>query len=371
MKQHFKQISFGQLAGWNKDDHCAAMNAFLNTARHMVEAPYHTRALNVSSEYLVKIAKQAIENAPFDQNSARQFFEEHFSPFEIKDQENNQLAKEGFVTAYFEPEVLASRTRTADFSAPLYRRPDNLVDVNGDNRPDSWDPEFKFARIKDQDEEPGLEVYPDRKAINNGYLDGKGLEIAYVKDLAEALYVHIQGSARLRFADEAIIRVGFAAKTGHPYTAVGKVLLDQGELSRDNCGMRAIRNWFSANPDKMHSIIEKNRSYIFFNEYPVLDVESGPVGAAKVPLVAERSLAIDRTLHTFGTPIWIETDNPLPGESSTFKKLMIAQDTGSAIIGPTRGDLFLGSGDGPGKIAGDTRHQARFVVLLPKQQLRN
>ncbi len=371
MKQHFKQISYDQLAGWNNDDHRAAMNAFLNTARQMVEAPYHTRALNVSSEHLVKISKLAIENVPFDQNSAKRFFEEHFSPFEIIDQENDQLAKEGFVTAYFEPEVLASRTRTEEFSAPLYHRPDDLVDVDNDNRPDGWDSEFKFARIYDRDEEPGLETYPDRKAINNGYLDNKGLEIAYVKDMAEALYIHIQGSARLRFEDGTLIRVGYAAKTGHPYTAVGKVLLDQGKLSRDNCGMRAIRNWFSANPDKMNAIIENNRSYIFFNQYPVLDDKSGPIGAAKVSLIAERSLAIDRTLHTFGTPIWIETNNPLPGDDSAFQKLMIAQDTGSAIIGPTRGDLFLGSGAGPGKIAGDTRHHARFVVLLPKQQLRN
>ena len=366
MSKQFRQIGFDQLSGWDNDDHLAAMGAFLKTAQRMLETPYQTKELAVSSDHLLAISKLAVQNLPFDAQSAKLFFEENFIPCEITNEVENSPTSSGFVTAYFEPEVLASRAKSAAFSAPLYQRPNDLIDVTDDNRPTLWDEEFRFAKFTTNKNAQQLETYPDRAQINNGYLDGKGLEIAYVKDKAEALFIHIQGSARLRLEDGNVIRVGYAAKTGHPYTAVGKILLDRGELTRENCGMKAIRDWFSSNPEQMNSVIEKNQSYIFFNEYAVLDLNDGPIGASKVALTTERSLAVDRTLHTYGTPIWIETQEPLPGCSQLFQKLMVAQDTGSAIIGPQRGDLFLGSGDEAGKIAGDTRHHARFVVFLPK-----
>ncbi len=350
---------FESLNGWPDDDHLAAMAAFLKTARRMVERPYKPRAFNIASPVLVDVARKALAHGRFDQKTAREFFESHFLPIEVVE---DGAVPNGFVTAYYEPEVPASRTKTAQYSAPLYSRPEDLVDINADNRPKTMSAEYRFARLGKNRE---LGEYPDRAAIEAGYLQGKGLEIAFVKDKVEALFIHIQGSARLCFEDGSHCRIGYAAKSGHPYTPVGRILLDRGELTRKKCGMQDIRNWFSDNPHQIENIINGNRSFIFFKEQYQSD--GGPIGAAKVPLTANRSLAVDRLLHTFGVPLWIETALPLPGSKVPFRKLMVAQDTGSAIVGPARGDIFLGSGDEAGKIAGDVRHNARFVILAPKE----
>lgn len=371
MDQRLRKTSFEHLAGWAEDDHAAAMEVFLNSARQMVEKPYKTRALGISSSHLASLSTRALADAPFDQLAARAFFEAHFQPCEIVETDNHSGGFNGFVTAYYEPEVRASRTRTRSYQTPLYKRPDDLVDVTSENRPEGFDPDLRFARCLDGPNQGPLDEYPDRRAISQGYLEGRGLEIAWVKDSVEALFIHIQGSARLCFDDGSSCRVGYAAKTGHQYTAVGKVLLERGALKPRNCGMQAIRDWFAENPDEVNQVINQNRSFIFFNEYKVHKLQNGPVGAAKVHLAAERSLAVDRLEHTFGSPVWIETSKPLPGSNASFCRLMIAQDTGSAIVGPARGDLFLGSGDYAGKIAGEVRHQAKFVVFVPVASILN
>ena len=366
MKERFRQINFDQLKGWEQDNHLAAMNTFVNTARRMLERPYRTKGLGISSDLLTEISGKALAGSPFSLAEAKVFFEKHFHPCEIITTGNSFAGDDGFVTAYYEPEVSASRIKTDTYSAPLYARPDDLVDVSDENRPEGFDNEFRFARRVNSPSGTKIEEYPDRKAINAGFLKGKELEIAWVKDVVEALFIHIQGSARLRFDNGETIRVGYAAKSGHPYTAVGKILLERGELTRENCGMQAIRQWFSSNPDQVVSVLNQNRSYIFFDEYTIANDHDGPVGAAKVNLTPERSLAVDRNLHSYGTPIWIEASKPFLEGEQPFRKLMIAQDTGSAIIGPLRGDLFLGSGDAAGKLAGEIRHGVRFVVFVPK-----
>lgn len=367
MKEYLQPTGFEHLNGWSTDDHASAMDAFIQSARRMVFKPYKTRALGVSSSALANIAKKAVAQAPFDQETARNFFEDCFDPFEIVRPGNNNDGYGGFVTAYYEPEVPASSFKTTEFSAPLYGRPDDLVDITDDNRPSGFNPNIHYAKLVEKFSVTNLQEYPDRQAIEAGCLAGKGLEIAWVKDKVEALFIHIQGSARLCFGDGSFARIGFAAKTGHAYTPVGKILLQRGELTKEQCGMQAIRDWFAKNPDQVDTVINKNRSFIFFKQYPAAGENEGPVGAAKVSLTSHRSLAVDRRLHTFGSPVWIETAEPLPGTKAPFAKLMVAQDTGSAIVGPARGDLFLGSGKEAGKIAGNVRHVARFVVLVPKE----
>ena len=365
MAERYRQIAFNQLNGWEQDDHLAAMDVFLKTARRMLEKPYPAKNLRWSSELLIDISEKAVTESPFNPSSAKSFFERNFYPCEVIEDGNTLSDDGGFVTAYYEPEVTASRIKTAAYSAPLYARPNDLVNVTDENRPEGFDKRFGFARQINSDYGMQFEEYPDRKAINAGYLERKGLEIAWVKDAVEALFIHIQGSARLRFDNGRFIRVGYAAKSGHPYTAVGKILLERGELTRENCGMQAIRQWFMSNPDQIISVLNRNRSYIFFNEYPVTNTQDGPVGAAKVNLTPERSLAVDGSLYTYGIPIWIEASKPFPGNGQLFRKLMIAQDTGSAIIGLSRGDLFMGSGKAAGKMAGDIRHKIKFVVFVP------
>ncbi len=365
MAVRLQPVGYDQLEGWYGDDHVCALNVFLKTFRANPTGKFKTGKLGISHRALAAIAESAEKTAPFDPQSARNFLESRFTPHKIIVDEKAPSKFDGFVTAYFEPEVNASRVKTGLFNTPLYARPADLVDVTEKNRPAGFDPEFRYGRMPDENGNSVIVEYPDRAAIERGYLDGQGLEIAWVAGRAEALFIHIQGSARLRFPDGTTVRVGYAAKSGHPYTAVGSVLLRNGALQPQNCGMAAIRRWFRDNPQETGNIIDQNRSFIFFREYPIVDSDDGPVGAANTGLTPGRSLAVDRMLHTFATPVWIETRDPLPGEQRRFNHLMIAQDTGSAIIGPSRGDLFLGSGTKAGKIAGEVKHAARFTVLVP------
>jgi len=356
-------LSFNELPGWQDDDHQAALSAFFKSAAVMCENPSKSRALGVSGEALRDIAGWLFH---LDEGvlggEARLFFETHFVPRKICAHTEASLAQRGFVTGYYEPEVFGSRAKSARFYVPLLKRPPDLVEVQDLDQelvPDGWDQEIRFARLSDS----GLEPYMERAAIINGGLDGKGLELVFLESPIDAFFIHIQGSARIRLDDGDVMRVTYAAKTGHPYTPIGRVLIENGEIARQNMSMQAIRAWLSDNPQRQNEIMAHNKSYIFFSEVLGLDAKDGPIGAGKVALSAHRSLAVDRTLHTFGTPIFIDAMLDKP-----FQHLMLAQDTGSAIIGPARGDIFFGSGASAELEAGAIQHPADFYLLWPKHQ---
>jgi membrane-bound lytic murein transglycosylase A len=224
------------------------------------------------------------------------------------------------------------------------------------------DPYIAFARWTGTE----LVEYFDRKAIEGGALAGRGLEIAWLADKVDAFFVHVQGAARLRMPDGSLRRITYAAKSGQRFTAPGRILAELGEIAAGKVTMQTIRAWFRRHPDRIDEILHRNRSYIFFREEAVGDLSLGPVAAAKVPLTAGRSIAVDRLLHTFGTPFYIDAPTLTAFGNAPFRRLMIAQDTGSAIVGAARGDLFAGSGDAAGEIAGVVRHQADFYALLPR-----
>ena len=354
---------FDAIEGWAGDDHAAALSCFRVSARRMLEQPYRTRSLGIDSGRLARIAGLALADAPVSANAtaARQFFEHHFRPYRIVPGGGGS----GFVTGYFEPELPASPVRTDRFTYPLYRRPPDLVDIDDATRPAGMDPSFRFARKTGS----GLAEYFDRGEIEAGALTGLGLELAWLESPVDGFFVHIQGSARLAMVDGSVMRVSYAGKSGHPYTAIGALLVETGEMRREDVTMATLRDWLRANPERGSALMARNRSFIFFAESQVSDPALGPVGAAGVPLTAGRSIALDHTVHTFGTPVWIATREPLPDESRPFRRLMIGQDTGSAIVGPARGDLFIGSGEEAGTIAGAIRHRADFVVLVPGKAL--
>lgn len=358
-------VGFDGLSRWQEDDHEAALSCFAVSARRMLERPYTTKAIGASSNQLAKIAgalfgvdaKPAIKG----RKAARQFFEVNFLPHRLIDLHASKSVS-GFVTGYFEPEVVASPTRSRQFVYPLLKRPPDLVSIDEKYRPPHLPPEHTFAR----ETETGLTEYFDRKAIDNGALDHLGLELAWLEDPVDAFFIHIQGSARLRLTNGKTMRVGYAGKTGHPFTAIGRLLVDRGELTAANTTMQTIRKWLSDNPDQAWDLMWQNRSYIFFAENEQSDPAMGPVAAASVMLTPGRSIAADHRLHTFGTPVWIETHQPLFHETQPFRRLMTIQDTGSAIVGPARGDLFIGSGFEAGEIAGRIKHSAEFLVFLPR-----
>ncbi|MBE0694373.1 MAG: MltA domain-containing protein, partial [Aquamicrobium sp.] len=258
------------------------------------------------------------------------------------------------------PQVEASPVRTARFCVPLLAPPDDLVKVDDHNRPAGFD--LAFGRMTAQ----GMVEYHDRAAIEGGALGNRATPLAWLADRVDAFFVHVQGAARLTLPGGSVRRVTYAAKSGHPFTGPGRVLAEMGEIPRDKVTMQSIRAWLAENPGRVDEILHKNRSYIFFRETDVSDPALGPVAAAKVPLTAGRSLAVDRLLHTFATPFFIDAPSLDAFGGAPFRRLMIAQDTGSAIVGPARGDLFAGSGDAAGEIAGVVRHPARFFALLPR-----
>ncbi|MEX0852107.1 MAG: MltA domain-containing protein [Bauldia sp.] len=245
------------------------------------------------------------------------------------------------------------------FRVPLHRRPDDLVEIGPGEHPPHLDASLRFARKT----AVGLREHPDRAAIAAGALSGRGLELVYVESPIDAFFIHVQGSARIRLTGGGEMRVTYAAKSGHPYTPIGRVLVEAGALQRDNVTMQTIRTWLGEHPGEAEAMMARNRSYIFFREAPASDPLLGPIGAAKVPLTPTRSLAVDRLIHSFHTPVWVETRLP---DGRWFRRLMIAQDTGSAIVGPARGDIFFGSGAAAGAVAGAMRAGGRFVVLMPR-----
>ncbi|CAM5581177.1 membrane-bound lytic murein transglycosylase A [Aquamicrobium terrae] len=358
----FRQAAFADLPGWADDDHLAAFAAFRRSALHVPAKPYRTGSLGVDFSAFAEAYAAARTVSPADRCEARAFFETFFVPARVSSEDGGP----GLVTGFYEPEAEASPMRTEKFRVPLLSRPADLIDIDDANRPAGMDPYLAFGRETPQ----GPVEYFDRGQIERGALAGKGLEIAWLADKVDAFFIHVQGAARLRLPDGALRRVTYAAKSGQRFSGPGRMLADLGEIPLEKVTMQSIRAWLAAHPRRVDEILWRNRSYIFFRDAPVDDPALGPIAAAKVPLTPGRSLAVDRLLHTFGTPFYIAapTLDAFGGEQG-FRRLMVAQDTGSAIIGPARGDLFAGSGDAAGEIAGVVRHLADFFALLPRTLL--
>lgn len=352
-------VAYSALPGWADDAHDAAFSAFRRSAFRALDKPYRTGSLGIEAGAFAIAFDAARSLEKPDRSAARAFFETYFSPHRIAPNDRRR----GFVTGFYEPQADASPVRTDQFRFPLLGRPDDLVDIDDANRPPGFDPYFAFGRTT----EAGIVECFDRRAIESGALAGRGLEIAWLESRVDVFFIHVQGAARLRFPDGTLKRVTYAAKSGHPFTGPGRLLVDAGEIPAAAISMQAIRSWLAENPDRIDEFLWRNRSYIFFREAPVDDPALGPVAAAKVPLTPGRSIAVDRLLHTFATPLFVDGPDLRAFGGGPFRRLMIAQDTGSAIVGPARGDLFAGSGHAAGEIAGVVKSGADFFALVPRE----
>ncbi|MGH6869159.1 MAG: murein transglycosylase A, partial [Methylocella sp.] len=246
----------------------------------------------------------------------------------------------------YEPIADGSLTRSRDFNAPVFAQPDNL-DAHA--------------------------VYPDRAAIEAGALDGHAAPVAWLRDRVEVFFVQVQGSARVRLANGKVLRLVYAGRNGHSYTSIGRILIDAGEIARADMSLATIKHWIRAHGqypgDAGAALMHRNKSYVFFSPHEECAPASGPIGGQGISLTALRSIAVDRAIWTYGLPFWIAADLPWRGSTpSPFRRLMIAQDTGAAIKGPARADIFFGSGDDAGARAGDIRHAGDIVVLLPAEE---
>lgn len=354
------RLAYDRIPGWADDDHAAAFSAFRRSAVRLLDHPPSTKSFGISADALQAPARAALAAGDaLGPNDARAFFETWFTPRRIRPAEG-----EGFVTGYFEPEVEGSRSSSAAFPVPLHVLPPDLVERPSDAG-SGLDPALTWALRRP---DGGWEEHPDRAAIMSGALDGRGLELVHLRSWVEAFFIHVQGSARIRLEEGGVLRVAFAGKSGHPYFPIARVLVERGLMTPSQATADVLRAWLEEHPEQASAVMGRNRSYIFFKEAEVLDPALGPIGAAGVPLTAGRSLAIDRALHTFHVPIFVETrlQGLTPAEEIPFRRLMIAQDTGSAMVGPARGDLFMGTGDVAWRQAARIRQPARFTLLVPK-----
>ncbi|MGE7370508.1 murein transglycosylase A [Neorhizobium sp. NPDC001467] len=352
--------AYSDLVGWEEDDPSALFAALQNCLSYVETVkPYRTGSLGLTSDDLRPLLKAAAGFSVSGPEASRRFFEDECVPFRLSRRDGER----GFVTGFFEPEIDVSDHPDGTYLYPFYRRPSDLIDLNDGNRPPHIDNSYAFARFRNDT----IDFYPDRGEIDRGYLNGKGLEIAWAKSRVDVFFAHIQGAARLRYGDGRTQRITYAAKAGHPFTAIGRILIDRGDIEAASVSMQSIRAWLLENPAKVEEVLWHNRSYIFFRETPGGDPQTGPIAAAKVPLVAGRSLAVDRLIHTFGFPFFIHSPTLTHLDAGKpFSRTLLALDTGSAIVGPARGDIFTGSGFDAGEQAGTIRNAADFFILIPK-----
>ncbi len=373
-------LAWADIPGWNEDDHLAAYNAFRTSCKPIAAQhapPSDPKGLDVKGLDVKGLDVKGLDVKALgvslrdpcvaaraedisDAANAKTFFETRFVPLKL-----SRLGEDdGFVTGYYEPVLEGSRTPTEVYNVPVYRRPSNLF-VRGFTQdspslPNKGAVYRKIGRRK-------LVPYYDRAEIEDGAIAGRGLEICWLKDPTDLLFAQIQGSARIHLPDGSTVRINYDAHNGYPYTAVGRVLIDRGIIPKEEMSMQRIREWMDQNPDGAKEVRRQNRAYVFFREVPLSDKDEA-VGAQGVPLTPGRSIAVDRSLHVYGTPFFITGELPIESAQSKtpFHRLMIAQDTGSAIVGPARADLYFGAGADAGKVSGRLRHNMRFVMLVPK-----
>ncbi len=358
----YEPVAWSDLDGWADDDHAAAFATFLGSCRALLGKQRGLRDVAPVAAALRRVCERAIAALPLDDNGARQFFEDNFRPVHV-----NKLGDtDGFLTGYYEPIIDGSRVPTGEFTAPLYRRPPNLV-VSGRRKLGDAFPS-KGVKVGRRVGRRKIVPYYTRGEIEDGALDGWHLEICWLRDPVDVLFAQIQGSARIRLEDGTILRVNYDSHNGWPYTPVGRVLIDRGIMTKDEVSMQRIRDWMEANPDQAKDVRRQNKSYVFFR-ITDLGTEDEATGAEGVPLVPGRSIAIDHALHVYGMPFFIAADLPIaaPKTATKFRRLVVAQDTGSAIIGPARADIYFGAGDEAARVAGRIKNSGAFVMLVPEE----
>ena len=366
------EADWSELPGWTEDAAAAALPALQRSCevwrhRDPAAAVGEQGAGGTVADWLplcdraatfTRAAQVGDATAP-DDGAVRSFLAELLRPVAV----SNRGDREGLFTGYYEPTLRGSRVEGGEFTVPLYLRPPELVSVElGRFRPD-----LKGKRIAGKVEDGALVPYFDRKAIDEGALAGRNLELVWVDDPVDAFFLEIQGSGRIVLPDGQEIRVGYAGQNGYLYSAIGRELIKRGALTKEQMSMASIRDWLEGNPEEAREVMRTNASYVFFREL----AEEGPIGSLGVVLTPERSLAVDPLFVPLGVPVWIDTTIPEGAPGTTdgprpLQRLLVAQDTGGAINGPVRGDVFWGPGEEAEKTAGSMRQPGRLWLLLPK-----
>jgi membrane-bound lytic murein transglycosylase A len=354
------RIAFSSMPNWGVDDHLDAWQVFEKhcTAQRLGQQVLRSGAAPPSAFSVVcDEARKAVIKTSTD---ARRFFEHWFVPYEIL-----PASGAGFLTGYYEPETMGSLVQTEEFRAPLLARPADLVTIP---QGEVWAGiPADFAAVRRQADGQNS-IYPSRSEIMRGDLGPLASPIAWLKDDVEVFFMQVQGSGKVKLPNGDITRIAYNGRNGHPYSSIGRIVVREGLMPLEDATMDKLKAWLRAHPVEAKRIMEMNRSYVFFRVAAELSGASGPIGGAGLPLTPWRSIAVDRSIWAYGLPIWLEVNLPAEGKTEAFHRLTIAEDTGSAILGPARGDLYHGSGAAAGSRAGVLRNPARFVVLWPKER---
>jgi len=349
-------VDFETLDGFERDDLAQAFAAFRRSAEAIVSNAALLRPARPAFLGLEEISRAALG----DPDEPAAFFRRWFQPF--------RLQKRGLLTGYYEVEVEARRQAEPGFATPVLPRPADLVTLNESPLVvEGGSPLFAARRRPDG----ALEPYPSRREIEEGPWLSLSPPLAYLADAVELFLIQVQGTARLTFADGSSEALTYDGRNGRPYTSVGRLLIERGLVEPERMSLAVLKETLravGAGPGEAgRRLMQENESYVFFRLDDSPERALGPIGGAGLALSELRSIAVDRTIWCYGLPFWIEAQIPWrSADAESFARLMIAQDTGSAIIGETRADLYFGSGEEAGALAGGIRHEAQFIALLPK-----
>jgi membrane-bound lytic murein transglycosylase A len=343
-----EKTSFSALPGWQSDKGTPQAYAAFKKSCKVLLRKKSSQPLGLGTEARDwrPVCQEALRHTLQSPQGVRSFFEKHFIPYRVTDNGN----PEGLFTGYYESSLKGSLKKTRKYRYPLYRKPPELVLSQGKKR--TWG-RLKWGRIV---------PYYDRAAIDNGALDGKGLELVWVDDHVETFFLHVQGSGRINLPNGKVMRVSYAASNGHPFVSIGRKLIENNVMDVKNISMQSIRKWMARCPRKGIKLMHKNPSYIFFREVKGAD---GPIGCMGVGVTAGRSMAIDKRWLPMGAPLWF--DGYHPSNYINERRLMIAQDTGGAIKGVVRGDFFWGFGKKAMQKAGKMRSKGQYYILIPER----
>ena len=357
-----KPVAFAELPGWDTDDHLSAFKAFVTSCPAVLALAGTKKATKTPSPELAELCRRAMALAARPTRTtgseAKAFFEQNFVPHRVE-----QTLTPGMLTGYYEPLLKAARTPTGDYKTPIYKRPADLVNVVAESERGAKSAQFTHMRQT----AGGLKPYLTRAEIESGGLEGQNLELLYFRDPVDVYFLQVQGSGRIELPDGQKIRITYDGKNGYPYTSIGRELIEAGTFTPDTMSLKALAAWLKADRKRAEPVMWKNESYIFFREVMSQEADAA-LGALGTGLTPGRSLAVDTAYHALGTPIYVSAPDIVhaSAKGEPFNRLMIAQDVGSAIKGPERGDIFFGSGDKAGRIAGITKHAGHFFVLAPR-----
>ena len=337
-------VDWAELPGWRQDRLVEAWPTLL------AQCPRLARR----DENWKRLCERAGAVDPNNEEAIRRFLAQWFQPHLVVGQGGDP---EGLITGYYQPLLNGSRQRSEKYRYPLYRRPDSLLKIDLDE----LFPELKGKRVRGRLEGQKVVPYYDRAQIDGEAQPLKGNELLWLDDPWASFFLQIQGSGKVRLDDGTTVGVNYADQNGHPYVSIGRKLAEWGELPIEQVSMFAIRRWLSANPDKAQKLLNENPSYVFFTLRE--DADENPRGSLNVPLTDLRSIAVDRRVIPLGSLVWLDSELP---DGSPLRRLMFAQDTGGAIKGHVRADVFFGTGDRAEKLAGSMKHRGRLYLLVPK-----